>query len=406
MTILFDSAIGNVINTKPKRFRALASRPGVFPYLMGGKLLWQYRPEEEVYDQLSIDSLLDATITIGHPDNDLDPTETHGAIFDVEVVNDEGIYSDFLVLTDSALELAKNNSPVSPMYDVALREESGEYNGQRYDLIQSGIRYRSLGLVNKARQGDSVKVFLQLSKDSLSSAIATPDTDLIQIPIIQNFDSNTDMAKQLHIPANAPPPITIPVVTEQVSTPIETETIEKEEEVIDTAKINGDNIESDIKVDVKPESTLEVETSSGEKLNEPIAVINSDGGININRDYLDEVIDVASRAASLGIMSFNDAMHIGAASTWGLMRLVLSKSDITLNDYDDAQVAYKVYCQLNPMPNQGGVVTTATNTVGDSANRSLPAPITFPVISHPMHTHKPAVSETPTKKIITFDMLE
>lgn len=398
MTILFDSAIGNVINTKPKRFRALASRPGVFPYLMGGKLLWQYRPEDEVYDQLSIDSLLDVMITIGHPNNDLDPTETHGAVFDVEVVNDEGIYSDFLVLTDSALELAKNNSPVSPMYDVALREESGEYNGQRYDLIQSGIRYRSLGLVNKARQGDSVKVFLQLSKDSLSSAIATPDTDLIQIPIIQTFDSNTDMAKQLHIPANAPPPITIPVVTEPVSTPIEAETTE---EIIDTSKINADTVEPD----VKPESTNEVETSSGEKISVPIAVINSDGGININRDYLDEVIDVASRAASLSIMSFNDAMHVGASSTWSLMRLILSKSDITLNDYDDAQVAYKVYCQLNPMPNQGTTLTTS-NTVADSNSRALPAPITVPVISHPMHTPKPAVLETQSKKIITFDMLE
>lgn len=393
MTILFDSAIGNVINTKPKRFRALASRPGVFPYLMGGKLLWQYRPEEEVYDQLSIDSLLDATITIGHPDNDLDPTETHGAIFDVEVVNDEGIYSDFLVLTDSALELAKNNSPVSPMYDVALREESGEYNGQRYDLIQTGIRYRSLGLVDKARQGDSVKVFLQLSKDSLSSAIATPDTDLIQIPIIQDFDSNTDMAKQLHIPANAPPPITIPVVTEQTSATVETET---KEEIIDTVNVNGDNVEVEIKSDVTPELTTEIETSSGEV----IAIINSDGGVNINRDYLNEVVDVATRAASLGIMPFNDAILQGMASCSKLMRLVLQKDGIDINAEDDATVAYKVYSKLNQN-------REVKNTVADSQeSNNLPAPITVPVISHPMHTPKAAVSQTTTKKVITFDMLE
>lgn len=393
MTILFDSAIGNVINTKPKRFRALASRPGVFPYLMGGKLLWQYRPEEEVYDQLSIDSLLDATITIGHPDNDLDPTETHGAIFDVEVVNDEGIYSDFLVLTDSALELAKNNTPVSPMYDVALREESGEYNGQRYDLIQTGIRYRSLGLVDKARQGDSVKVFLQLSKDSLSSAILTPDSDLIQIPIIQNFDSNTDMANKLHIPANAPPPITIPLVTEQTSANIETGI---KEEIIDTANINSDMVTDEIKVDVKPESTTEVETSSAEV----IAVINSDGGVNINRDYLNEVVDVATRAASLGIMPFNDAILQGMASSSKLMRLVLQKDGIDINAEDDASVAYKVYSKLNQNREVKNIVADSQETA------NLPAPITVPVISHPMHTHKPAVSQTANKKVITFDMLE
>lgn len=390
MTILFDSAIGNVINTKPKRFRALASRPGVFPYLMGGKLLWQYRPEEEVYDQLSIDSLLDATITLGHPDNDTDPTETHGAIFDVEVVNDEGIYSDFLVLTDSALELAKNNSPVSPMYDVALREESGEYNGQRYDLIQTGIRYRSLGLVDKARQGDSVKVFLQLSKDSLSSAILTPDSDLIQIPIIQTSDTKTDMANKLHIPANAPPPIAIPVATEQTST-----TIETKEEIIDTANINSDTVELEIKADVKPELTTEVETSSGEV----IAVINSDGGVNINRDYLNEVVDVATRAASLGIMPFNDAILQGMASSSKLMRLVLQKDGIDINAEDDASVAYKVYSKLNQN-------REVKNTVADSTNSNLPAPITVPVISHPMHTPKPVVSQTTAKKVITFDMLE
>lgn len=408
---LFDSAIGKTITTKPKRFRALASRCGVFPYLINGALVWQYRPEDEVFNQDSIDSLLDIPITIGHPDNDEELSESHGTIYNSElVINNEGdesgIYTDFLVFTDEARSLSSSGVPTSPMYDTVLVEKQGDFGGQVYDFIQTNIRYSSLGLVSKARQ-EKTKVYYQISKDS---GLLTPENNLLEIPVISE-----NMKTKLSTPLTAPL-----VPTTQKDEVSHVEENQDTPEVLDTSLIPLETNSEDT-----PETPDNSNPEGNESLNEPetprpqtietentispsnvqekpaIAEFNSDGGINVNKDYLDEAIDVAKRASDMGLLTFNDAIQYSLSSMDTLMRMILLKEGVELDDWDDACAAYKVYCKLRPN-------NSLSMTNSDSISHQ-PKPLTpsLPKINHPLHQkpiEKPVTLVLPTIK--TFDDLE
>jgi hypothetical protein len=388
--LLFDSAIGKTITTRPKRFRALASRSGIFPYILGDKLVWQYRPEEEVFDDESIESFLDASITIGHPEDDLSLTETHGTVYDVEKISDSsdiepGIYCDFVIFTDDARELASSGIPVSPMYDVILEESSGVHNGRKYDFIQKNIRYRSLGLVSDARQ-ETTKVFYQLSKDS---NVIISNQNIIEVPVMKT--KLTDIK---------------PLIPDTESILVSTNS-DKSARVNESEEIvNADESEV-IPVETEAESTeviadeTPVEEGHTEETKETvIAEINSDGGININKDYLDDAIDVAQRATNMGLLTFNEAMQYSLSSLSTIKRMILLKEGIEVSEWDDCSTAYKVYMKMKPLAN-----SVQQNSVNSDSNGKSPI---LPRINHPIH-NKASVSKTPgynTAKIVTFEDLE
>jgi hypothetical protein len=559
---LFDSAIGNLISTKPKRFAGTFSRVGVFPYVINGKLYWQYRPADEVLDPESIESFYDSSITISHPeDNDENPVYSHGAVIEASA-NEDNLSIDgvALVLTDEALKLAKAGSPLSPMYDVILREQTGVYDGQKYDLIQTQIRYSTLGLVDEGRQGDSVKLFYQISKDRLTE---TQDTDLASLPVLEIPQFNkeivdtmgrpihvgnrnggnskgkgfkttinlldtqtldvtskvsdsvvaepeTDVETHLEPTAIDSTELTVDQLKEKVQqlesaltvdapvveTPAkeddtETDTIatlraeidslvakmasissdeviltddSKEpvtEAITETAEGETDTAETEVQeIDVSIEGTstdtvgdVDIDSIGGDSTDaapspvtvpeaiaqpeplvepdtstpaEPIAVINSDGGINVNRDYLDDVIAVAQHAASAMLMSFEDALHIALSSSYTIKRLILTKAGIVIGEYDDIDVAYKVFRQLNPPTTAIAVTKTADQTdtptevkapaplvpatkVAD-ALPSAPPPLSFG--THPKHSSISGIEgitpPTPLgdSRVLTFDDIE
>lgn len=541
---LFDSIAGNLISTKPKRFEGKFSRVGVFPYIINEKLYWQYRPADEVLAPESVESFYDAALTINHPDDDEDPTNCHGAVIDVRPNEADGsIDGTFVVLTDSALSLAKAGSALSPMYDVLLREVSGEFEGHKYDLIQTGIRYSSLGLVNEGRQGDSIKVFYQISKDALN-AVATKDTDLMDVPIITVLDSNTEildtMGKPLNVgnrrtkapaqgfsklvegkkdslntkgtllikddvtatvdaPATEVPTDDAAPIAETDTTPVEpaatdetteaavTEEVQEAEkpsselspdeikdkiaelnallnqdvEVDDVSSNASGTADETVSEEVQNESTdagsdrsdnesanagglLQVESpptpadpddddepiaaesqtpdpvETENPEDEPVAVINSDDGININRDYLDDSISVAYHAVSDLSMTFEDALHIALSSSYALKERILAKAGIVLGDYDDINVAYRVYKQLNPVSSPSAVSTTQSDAAPvKTAPKAQPkptAPLPFklgdamiqPPSPHPRHSGLSGIPNAGSdpEKVLTFDDIE
>lgn len=398
---LFDSAIGKTVTTKPKRYRALASRCGVFPYLINGKLIYQYRPEDEVFNQDSVDSLLDAAITIGHPDDDEELSESHGTVYNSEPINnnddDSGIYADFLVFTEEARDLSSAGIPVSPMYDVVLVEKQGDFDGQTYDFIQTNIRYSSLGLVSKARQ-KTTKVYFQISKDS---GMLLPDTQIIEIPEISYNDP--DMKTKLAAPLT-------PVINSDNLDTKETtqETIEPttdsttETTVESTSEAITDSSDLPLEtIDTQQTSVTDAESDSDEQNSKPpIAVFNTAGGINVNKDYLEDAIDVAQRAAEMGLLSFSEAMMYSLSSLDTLMRMILLKEGVELDRWEDACGAYKVYMKLRPLNSTQSTVTTNS----DSLTRNQAKPL-LPKINHPLH-QKPAVTVEPLVLPKTFDDLE
>lgn len=423
---LFDSAIGKTITTRPKRFRALSSRCGVFPYLINGKLIWQYRPEEEVFNQDSIDSFLDASITIGHPKDDNELSESHGTIYKVDSVSDSGdssgIYCEFVVFTDEARDLASSGTPTSPMYDLMLVEQQGNFQGKHYDYIQKNIKYSSLGLVTNARQ-EKTKVFYQLSKDSNSNLLLP--NDLIEVPIIEdefmknNLNKNSDDTSSAILPLIPPlesivsnqKPIEINEVDNEVdnevidsSSLIHEATVENLEEpttdinsVLPELKINEKSSETSFETSTEiPIENLEI---TGNKI---VAEINCDGGVNIQRDYLDEAIDVAKRASDMGLLGFNEAMQYSLSSMNTLMRMILLKEGVEVDEWDDARGAYKVYMKLRPLSNTSS--TNSDSAINSSNTKSKPL---VPKINHPLHVKQPPDNiENTTSKLKFFDDLE
>lgn len=536
---LFDSVQGNLINTRPKRFQGRFSRVGVFPYIIGKKLYWQYRPADEVFSEASVDSFYDVNLTISHPedDNDDDPEYCHGAVISVEPKPDEGcIDGTFMVMTDEALTKARDQSPLSPMYEVLLKEMSGSFEGRKFDLVQTAIRYTSLGLVDGARQGDEIKVFYQISRDSLTLADKKANNQqLITVPNItadltaelspeivamgqpigatttnrtgsnktpislvrelnkrtlvpagngnamrdqpitkardaegdeadsagssQQQEGQTDEAQTVEQtdgqtdeqtedqnagdtapePENSdtqentnsatedspaddqkaeetpeetgtteeksdnasstgnPPPDTKPGLgikegekpgghtgdtdskegETPTEKPAETPAPAGEEKPQATAPIIPDNTVNPSATpaptapapeSIAPQPVVEPSTSDKNADSEPVAIINSEGGINVQRDYLDTAIVVAQHAASENIMSFDDALHISLSSSHILKSRILAKGGIKLSDWDDVDLAYKVYVQMHPPTLAEQTVPAGNASNGDSAD--------------------------------------
>lgn len=443
----FDSAIGKVVNVRPKRYRALASRCGVFPYVINNKLVWQLRDEDEVFNQDSIDSFFDAAITIGHPQDDTQLDQTHGIVYNVDPIkqhdfNEPGIYCDFVVYTDEANSLAASSTPTSPMYDLLLVEKQGDYMGKQYDYIQKNIRYTSLGLVNGARQ-ETTKVYYSLSKDSLN--LDNNSTLLIDVPVLEIPELDLNMKTKLDNVADkltteliVPKPLEVPVTqsdTQEVvneelenneskednnETPEENtsqaDTQEITSETTETQEDSSDNLEQPNDQPDEPNETPETGTNILISTN---AVINSDGGINVNRDYLDESIDVARRASDMGLFSFNEAMMYSLSSINTLMRIILLKEGIETNDYDyDVRSAYKVYMKLRPLGNVNNssitnsdsnhpIVSTISNSLSNTTTPKPILPNLNPKETHPIHAKSnQTFSNQDANDIFTFDDLE
>lgn len=438
----FDSAIGKVVNVRPKRYRALASRCGVFPYVINNKLVWQLRDEDEVFNQDSIDSFFDAAITIGHPQDDTQLDQTHGIVYNVDFIkqhdsSEPGIYCDFVVYTEEANNLAASSIPTSPMYNLLLVEKQGDYMGKQYDYIQKNIRYTSLGLVNGARQ-ETTKVYYSLSKDSLN--LDNNSTLLIDVPVLEIPELDLNMKTKLDNLTTeliVPKPLEVPVI--QADTQVDTTATNEETPNNESQEDNNETPEENTSQADTQESTNETtetqehssetleqtkETNDTQEDNKNIliptnAVINSDGGINVNRDYLDESIDVARRASDMGLFSFNEAMMYSLSSINTLMRIILLKEGIETNDYDyDVRSAYKVYMKLRPLNtlNNTSITNSDTNqsitslVSNSSSNTLTPKPLLpnlNPKETHPIHAKSnQTFSNHDSNDIFTFDDLE
>jgi len=73
---------------------------------------------------------------------------------------------DFVITDDSAIQDIQNGKrELSPGYYCDTIEEPGEYNGERYDAIQTNRRYNHLAICNNARGGSSLKIRLDSNNE-------------------------------------------------------------------------------------------------------------------------------------------------------------------------------------------------------------------------------------------------
>lgn len=142
------------------------TRTGVFIYRRNdGSIIRELRHPDDVFDQTSLDSLRMAPLTDDHPEEFVTPENFQKysvGYIDSQITNDGKLVSGLAVVAaQSAIKkVDMGKKELSCGYLADLVEESGVYNGERYDVRQKNIRYNHVAIVDKGRAGSAVRLRL------------------------------------------------------------------------------------------------------------------------------------------------------------------------------------------------------------------------------------------------------
>ena len=149
----------------------VATRSGVFLYAEGdGTEKRELRPRSEVFDAESLASLVGVPFTNDHPAAPLDSENTQlhqvGHVLQVIPRIDAGIVEVRLRITHKTTldEILAGKLELSGGYTTDVIEEPGVEDGERYDAVQTRIRYNHLALVDEARAGPIARLRLDGAK--------------------------------------------------------------------------------------------------------------------------------------------------------------------------------------------------------------------------------------------------
>lgn len=145
---------------------ARVARVGIQDYMNGdGTVRKEYRPVDEVFSADAIASFKNRPITLGHPDELV--TADNAKELSVGMVG-ENIRPDgrWLVMPltitdgDTIRQIADGMVELSAGYMADVEDSAGDYEGEKYDAIQRGIRGNHVAIVDRARAGSMARLKL------------------------------------------------------------------------------------------------------------------------------------------------------------------------------------------------------------------------------------------------------
>lgn len=121
------------------------------------------RPESEVFKESAMASLAYKPVTDNHPNVQLDArswTKHARGIIGAEVVRDGEFIRVPLMVSDEQLiqKIQSGKAQLSVGYTCDLKWQAGEYNGEKYDAIQTDIKANHIAVVDAARGGPQLKI--------------------------------------------------------------------------------------------------------------------------------------------------------------------------------------------------------------------------------------------------------
>ncbi|MED4934002.1 DUF2213 domain-containing protein [Heyndrickxia coagulans] len=140
------------------------TRPGVFPYMRAdGSLKMEAKLPEELFSSTTVQSAQAKPVTDDHPSEPVTTANykqyAKGMTHTDASVKDNKLWVSFTI-TDAALiqkvKSGKRELSIGFLSDV--RDEPGEYAGQRYDSVQRNIEINHLAVVEKGRAGPEVAI--------------------------------------------------------------------------------------------------------------------------------------------------------------------------------------------------------------------------------------------------------
>lgn len=149
--------------------RPVITRAGIFNYHDSkGKIVREYRPDEEVFNQDSLNSLRAIPITDGHrgivtSESELDGLVVGSVMSPGEKADEHNVVADIVIHNVKKIGARRD---LSLGYRCRVDETPGDWNGKPYDQVQRSIRYNHLAVVHKGRAGNAR---LRLDSDELVS---------------------------------------------------------------------------------------------------------------------------------------------------------------------------------------------------------------------------------------------
>lgn len=135
----------------------------------------EFVPPETIFEQAALDTLINAPVTLQHPPEFLDASNTAryqiGSVIELVPLPDEGVLRNRVLLTEAdAIKEVRSGREVelSLGYTALVGGEPGEFEGVAFDAIQLQRRYNHLAIVTVARAGpanalDRVDAHLRLA---------------------------------------------------------------------------------------------------------------------------------------------------------------------------------------------------------------------------------------------------
>lgn len=151
----------------------------------------EFVPPETIFEQAALDTLINAPVTLQHPPEFLDASNTArfqiGSVIELAPLPDEGVLRIRVLLTEKdAIDEVRSGREIelSLGYTALVGGEPGEFEGVAFDAIQLQRRYNHLAIVTVARAGpanalDRVDAHLRLARlfraDGLRIQLRTGD---------------------------------------------------------------------------------------------------------------------------------------------------------------------------------------------------------------------------------------
>ncbi len=192
------------------RIPVIAGRIGIQLYFdEDGNELREYRPASEVFSEATMASLKMIPVTNDHPTKMVNPDNakaiTVGMTSDfAKVVDDQFIATEAVIFDRDTIEDIKlGKVEVSLGYDVELENTPGEFNGEKYDVIQRKIINNHLAIVDKGRAGSEVRFRLDSNSAVLKNGnkitiIKKEDSTMAKVKIGDTeFELNEDIAEKV-----------------------------------------------------------------------------------------------------------------------------------------------------------------------------------------------------------------
>lgn len=164
------------------------TRVGIFVYRQDDGTEWrEFRPPEEVFKPESMDSLKGVPVTNEHPSFGLLDSENAAEVMvgftSDQVERKDDFLTTYMTLTEkTTIEQveSRKKSEISAGYLADIILKKGTWRGERYDAIQTNIRYNHAAVVPKGRAGSDVRIHLDSAADQSKRSLRldsflTPD---------------------------------------------------------------------------------------------------------------------------------------------------------------------------------------------------------------------------------------